>query len=159
MVELRSPFAAIASLFLLIGCANPPQVDLSAEADAIRELDRQWQAAVEAKDVEGVLSFYAPNAVKMDPNAPALVGKEHFREAFEVWLPLPEVSNAFEPDVIEVSASGDMAWDRGTYQFRMETPEGVVEDVGKYLMVWEKIDGEWKVVAECGNSDLPLEEG
>lgn len=156
MSEFRSRPTVLALLVLFSGCATPPQVDIAAEVDAIRELDRQWQAAVDAKDVEAVISFYAPDAVKMEPNAPGIVGIEHFREAFEAWLPLPNVSNEFGPDVIEVAASGDMAWDRGTYHFVMETPEGTVEDIGKYLMVWKKINGEWLVIAECGNSDMPL---
>jgi ketosteroid isomerase-like protein len=139
----------------MVGCTTPPQVDVAAEVQAIRELDRQWQAAVDAKDVEATISFYAPDAVKMEPNAPTIVGIDRFREAFEAWLPLPNVSNQFAPDLIEVAASGDMAWDRGTYHFVMETPDGPIEDVGKYLMVWKKISGEWKVIAECGNSDLP----
>lgn len=140
----------------LIGCTRTPRVDTRAEADAIRELDRQWQAALDAKDVEACLSFYAPDAVEMPANASAIVGREAIREWFESWLPDPNVSNSFAPEVIEVAASGDLAYERGTYHFVMDTPEGRVEDTGKYLMIWKKIDREWKAIADIGNSDLPL---
>jgi ketosteroid isomerase-like protein len=93
-----------------------------------------------------------PRILRPDPQRVC----EKFGEVFEPWLPLPNVSHEFAPEVIEVSASGDLAWDRGTFHSVMETPEGTVEDVGKYLMIWKKMDGEWKVVAECGNSDLPV---
>jgi ketosteroid isomerase-like protein len=57
--------------------------------------------------------------------------------------------------VIEVAASADLGYYRGTYHVIVETADGPVEDVGKFLAIWKKIHGEWKVIAECVNSDLP----
>lgn len=146
----------LACLLLLAGCADAPRVDTLAEADLIRELDVQWQAAVDAKDIEACLGFYAPDAMQMPANSPAFVGTEAIRNWYESWLLEPGVSNSFEPEVIEVAASGDLAYDRGTYRFVVEAPEGRVEDVGKYVVIWKKINGEWKVMADIGNSDAPL---
>jgi hypothetical protein len=36
-----------------------------------------------------------------------------------------------------------------------ETPDGPVEDMGKYLVIWRKIDGEWFVAAIAVSSDAP----
>lgn len=58
---------------------------------------------------------------------------------------------AFEPVDAHVSGSDDMAWAIGLY--RLTSPKGDV-DVGKYLSVWEKIDGEWKNVVEMRNSGV-----
>ena len=94
----------------------------------------------------------------MQPNAPAIVGLPAIRAWFETGLLQPGISNFFEADTIEVAVSGDLAYDRGTYRFAMETPNGRVEDIGKYLMIWKRIDGEWKVVVDISNSDQPLPE-
>ena len=147
-----------AAILPLLSCTPAPSVDPQAEAAVIRELDRQWQAAVDARDLEACLSFYAPNAVEMQPNAPAIVGLPAIRAWFQSGLLQPGISNVFAPDTIEISASGDLAYDRGTYRFAMETPGGRVEDVGKYLMIWKKIGGQWKVIVDISNSDGPLPE-
>lgn len=141
-----------------LACGSAPQVDTEAEKAAIAESNRKWLAAVEAKDIEACVSFYAPDAVEMQPGMPALVGREAIREWFEAWLPDTSVSNAFFPERTEVAASGDVAYDRGTYRFTGSTPDGPIEDVGKYLVIWKKIDGDWKVVASTSNSDLPQPE-
>lgn len=138
------------------GCARSPRVDTLAEADVIRDLDRRWQAAIEAKDVATAASFFAPEGVQMPANAPTVVGREAIHQWFDEWLPDPNISNIFMPEVIEVAASGDLAYDRGTYRFVMDSPEGRIEDVGKYLLIWKKIDGEWKAIADISNSDMPL---
>ena len=143
---------------LSFGCQRVPDADQQAEVAAIRALSRQWLAAVNAQDLEACLEFYAPDAVEMQPNAPAIVGLPAIREWFETGLLQPGISNFFEPDTIEVAASGDLAYDRGTYRFAMETPGGRVEDAGKYLMIWKKIGGEWKVIVDISNSDRPLGE-
>ena len=143
---------------LSLGCWRATQVDLQAEAATIHALSRQWQAAVNARDLDACLEFYAPGAVEMQPNSPAIMGLPAIRAWFETGLLQPGITNSFAPDTIEVAASGDLAYDRGTYRFAMETPSGRVEDVGKYLMIWRKIDGEWKVEVDISNSDQPLSE-
>jgi uncharacterized protein (TIGR02246 family) len=138
------------------GCGGEPTVDLQTEEETIRALDRQWQAAVEEKDVQAAAAFFAPDGIAMPANGPMIVGREGIEMWFSEWLPVEEITNVFEPEVIEVAGSGDLAYDRGTYRFVMETPEGRIEDVGKYVVVWKKIDGEWRAVLDISNSDLPL---
>ncbi len=139
----------------LLGCGQTSRVDVAAEEQVIRELDRRWQAAVDARDIEACLAFYAPDGRQMPANAPAVVGEAAIRQWYESWLLDPNVSSSFAPEVVEVAASGDLAYDRGTYRFEMQTPEGPVVDEGKYVVVWRKTDGEWRAVLDIGNSDLP----
>lgn len=152
----HAAFIVIAIAVGSLGCGGGSTVDLRAEEEAIRRLDRQWQAAVDARDVAAAAAFFASDAVLMPANGPMIVGREGIEAWFSEWLPVPEISNAFEPDQIEVAASGDLAYDRGTYRFVMDTPEGRAEDVGKYVVVWKKIDGEWRAALDMSNSDLPL---
>jgi uncharacterized protein (TIGR02246 family) len=147
---------AVAAVIASVGCGRGSSVDVQAEEEAIRRLDRQWQAAVDARDVAAAAAFFAPDAVLMPANGPMIVGREGIEAWFSEWLVVPEISNTFEPDMIEVAASGDLAYDRGTYRFVLDTPEGRTEDVGKYVVVWKKIDGEWRAALDIGNSDLPL---
>jgi ketosteroid isomerase-like protein len=54
------------------------------------------------------------------------------------------------------AASGDMAYEYGVNRFVFETPDGPVEDYGKYLVVWTKIEGEWFIaVLSFSGNKLP----
>jgi uncharacterized protein (TIGR02246 family) len=139
-----------------IACGGGSTVDPQAEAEAISALDRRWQAAVDARDIKAAAAFFAPNGIVMPANGPMIVGREGIEMWFSEWLVLPEVSNTFAPDVIEVAVSGDLAYDYGTYRVVIDTPEGRVEDVGKYVVVWKKIDGQWRAALDISNSDLPV---
>ena len=130
-------------------------VDVEAESAAIRELGRQWRDAVTANDLDAILGFYAETALEMPANIPIAVGHQAIRVWYESWL-TTEVVNIWTTEVIEVAASGDLAYERGTYDFSMDTPDGPIEDVGKYVLIWKKIGGQWKAIIDISNSDLPL---
>ena len=57
---------------------------------------------------------------------------------------------------VEVAASGDLAVDHGVNNITFNTPQGEVKDTGKYLAVWKKVDGQWKLAAISINSDTPM---
>ena len=57
---------------------------------------------------------------------------------------------------VQVASSGDLAYERGTYKFVTNGPKGHTEDVGKYVTVWKRIGGQWKVLADMNASDQPL---
>ena len=58
----------------------------------------------------------------------------------------------------DVARSGDLAYMIGTYELSLNDASGKpVHDRGKYAEVWKKqTDGQWKVVADMFNSDLPM---
>lgn len=37
----------------------------------------------------------------------------------------------------------------------MEAPKGRVEDIGKNVVIWKRVEGDWKAVLDISNSDLP----
>ena len=45
----------------------------------------------------------------------------------------------------------------GTYQLMFGSEDERVQDTGKYVDVWEKVDGDWKVMVEMYSSNLPPE--
>ncbi|HET9951332.1 MAG TPA: DUF4440 domain-containing protein [Candidatus Eisenbacteria bacterium] len=144
------------ALALGFGCARAPRADPQADAEAIRALSREWLAADQARDVERAVSFYAEDAVELASNTPIAVGKDAIRTWYESWLPRPELSISFATVAVEVAPSGELAWERGTYEFTTDTPKGKIVDTGKYLTVWKKVGGVWKVAADMANSDLPI---
>ena len=129
-------------------------VDLKAEEDAIRQLNQRWFEAEQRKDLEATMSFIAVDAVMQVPNMPQLEGWEAIRNFYiDFFQVLISVTGG--PKRIVVSAAGDLAYDIGTTRAVLEGPDGRVEDDGKYLVVWRRLNGEWKGVAFSFSSDKP----
>ncbi len=125
------------------------------DAEQIRELEAAMVAAVAAGDVAAIVDFYTPDGLFMPPNAPQSEGREAIAEAWPGLLALPGFALTWRPTLIEVSASGDLAYDVGTYWLGFNTDAGRVNVEGKYVVVWKKLDGKWKAAADIFNSNLP----
>jgi len=126
------------------------------EWDEIKELDARFVAMVEADDLDGIVELYAEDARFMPPNAPLAYGREAIREAWRPMLDLPALT--FEPETIVVADSREQAVDIGHYRAEIPLPDGsTFSDVGKYMVLWLREDGEWRIFADIYNSDLPLE--
>jgi uncharacterized protein (TIGR02246 family) len=146
---------------LALACQQPPPPSppdtRAADERAIREADAAWSKAWAAKDLEGFVSFFAEDAVKLQPNVPMLTGKESIRKWASELMANPGFSGSWQASKVEASRGGDLAYAVGTYQQTLNDAKGKpVTDRGKYLTVWKKQpDGKWKAVADMGISDLP----
>ena len=143
----------------LAGCTTAPKVDIQAEKNAIQSMEDQWFVAFKTSDVEKIMSFYASDAVLMDPNKPIIIGLEGIRNnANSMFTDTTLLLNTYSctVNVIEVSTSGDFAYARGQQKITVKTKEGLVQDEGKWVDVLKKIDGQWKIIVTSGNSDLPI---
>ena len=151
---MRSVLVAAASAVLLSSLATPVAAQ-SQDEQAIRSLIQQWVKLVAAKNADAVAELYAPDAAIMPPNAPLAEGREAIAATWRSMMQAPGFQLTFAPTRIEVSKGGDMAMDRGTYRLVTQATSGAVEDRGKYVVVWRKVDGRWKAAADIFNSDLP----
>lgn len=143
---------------LLLSCTSNPKVDIRAETDVIRSLEDEWSVALQEKDVNKILNFYAPEAVSMSPNKPIMVTLEAIKNGIESML--TDTTLIFKSykgtvDTIEVSAAGDLAYARGHDEITIKTKDGLVKDEGKWVDIWKKLNGQWKVVISISNSNKP----
>jgi len=121
----------------------------------IEALIDECRAAATLKDYAAIARFYAPDAQFMPPHAPPVLGPDAAGEMWRAMLSLPNLSLSWTPTIIDAAASGDLAYVAGSYTLAFDTEAGRREDRGKYVAVWKKIDGVWKMVADINNSDLP----
>jgi uncharacterized protein (TIGR02246 family) len=130
------------------------QARASAEA-AIRAASIAWSQAATAKDLDKVIFFYADDAVQMPNKAPAAKGKENIRKNWAPMLAAPGPGLSWQTSSVEVTRSGDLAYETGAYNFVTTDNKGKSNDEkGKYVVVWKKqSDGSWKVVVDTDNTD------
>lgn len=133
--------------------AAPAAVAEMTAEQTIREINKRWLELIRTGNAEGVAELYVENGALMPPNAPIAVGRSAIAEGWRSMMAMPGFGLTFEPEEIVVSAAGDMAYDRGTYRFTAAPASGPISDVGKYLVVWRNVGGQWQVAADIFNSD------
>ena len=134
-------------------------VDTGADEGAIRGHVDRWLQLVKAKDAAAIAELYAEDGAVMPPNAPIGKGRVAIQQTWASMMQTPGFGLTFAPEQIVVSASGDMALDRGTYSLTIAPDGTTLTDTGKYVVVWRKIGSEWKAAADIFNSDLPASGG
>lgn len=145
----------LACLVVLPACEpRSPAGDQTPEeaAERIRELDRRWVSLVERGDAEAIAELYAADARVMPPGSETVTGREAIANFWGETVQLPSLT--FAPDTIVVSRSVDLAYDVGRAEVVMPAGEGAMRTIrGKYVVVWEKREDDWKVVVDIFNFD------
>lgn len=136
------------------GCTVGPETDIQAEKDAIRNLEDQWTVGFMSNDADKILNLYAADAVSMSSEKPTLTGIQAIRESIESILSDTALlfnTYKYSIDVVEISASGDLAYVRGNDEITMKTKDGTVQERGRYIDIWKKLDGKWKIITIISN--------
>ena len=136
----------------VVSSSCAPRVDPAAERSAIHAVDSLMIAAIDARDIDRLLSFFADSASMLGPNAPAIVGKAAIRAMATEMMAAPNLSVIHHPGTIEVSRGGDMAYHRYAYEITV----GTVTERGKDLSLFTKqADGAWKLLFDAWSPDAP----
>jgi ketosteroid isomerase-like protein len=155
---MKKIFYLILLAVMIIAACQPrtKSVNLRADADTIRSFENQSFVAIQNSDKDKVMSFFSTNVVVMGPNEPMIVGLDNIRKDFESQFKdttlLWKTFN-FKIDTIEVSSSGDLAYARGTQHLSIKTSKGIVDDPEKFVDIFKKDDGQWKVMITIWNND------
>jgi uncharacterized protein (TIGR02246 family) len=129
-------------------------VELFSQSDArIRQLEESWQEAINAGDVDAVVALFAAEGRILPPGRPPLVGTAAIRQCVEDVAALPALSFEAESDSVEVAAAADLAYSRGRFRMAWGEPGARQEKRGQYVVVWRKIEGEWRVLIDVFNSE------
>ena len=146
---------AIMGLSISVACsASQPGLDLEAEEQEIRQLTTEWFAAEERRDVEASLSYLAPNTVIQPAGVPTVYGIDEMRTFYEGFFEIPYTAIVMEPRTVVLAASGDLAYDIGTWRVVYEGENGRREEPGKSTIIWRKFNGEWKAVSMSFSMDF-----
>ena len=147
------PALTMAAAALVLTCATARAA--TDDEQTIRELDKAWSQAAEAKDAAKCVSFYSETASALPFNAPIASGKENIHALWTQLMAKPGFSLHFAPTKIEVSKSKDVAYDIGTFALTINDAQGAPTTIpGKYVVVWKKQKGgEWKAEADIFNTD------
>jgi uncharacterized protein (TIGR02246 family) len=155
----------VTAVVLAGGCAKPVEnaetattTSVADDEAAIAQLRESWISAWKQGNVAAATALYASDANDMNNHQPTAAGSAAIQSAIEGTF------NAMTPTSVvltseKTAVSGDMAYDRGTFDFTLTPKAGgaPVRDTGRYLVVLRKqADGSWKLAELMGNSPTPL---
>jgi uncharacterized protein (TIGR02246 family) len=129
-----------------------------ANEKAVKDLEAEWQNDAALKDPARFASYYAEDALALSPNTPLIAGKNKIQAGLTTLMADPNFALTFHSTRVEASQNGDMVYTIGAYSRTGSDPRSKqpVTDKGNYLTVWKKqADGNWKVVTDMDNSELP----
>jgi uncharacterized protein (TIGR02246 family) len=139
---------------------NTETAKATAEAE-IRELVENWLKAVRTRDIDGVVSHYAPDIVAFDAIARLqFKGVEAYRKHWEACLSLCPGPTIFEIHDLNIAASDDLAFCHCLNRC------GATDESGKEKASWmratvcyRKINGTWRAVHEHWSAPFDMESG
>ena len=119
--------------------------------EAIKEADEKFMALYRQGNAAGIAELYSEDAVLMLPGADFVRGKEGIQATFAGFMAMGIKALVF--DVIEVDQCAEKAIEMSTY--RLLGVDDQELDHGKYIVVWKREQGEWKLHRDIFNSSLP----
>jgi uncharacterized protein (TIGR02246 family) len=138
-----SRFAAITFLFALLAGSAAAQ-----DKPTIQKLNDAWLAAFGKGDSHALAELYTEDAYVL-PSGAEMV---HGRQAIQgFWDNTMKQIGDGKLTSIDIQPLGpDAAREIGTFSFKTKgnTPE---EISGKYVVVWRKIDNQWKLATDIWN--------
>ena len=122
--------------------------------DAIDAANEAFMAVYKEGDAAGMAALYTEGGQVLPPGGDFVAGHEAI-EAF--WGALMDMGiEEVNLETGEVEGHGDTAIEVST--FTLLGPEEQVLDKGKYIVIWKREDGEWKLHRDIFNSSLPAPE-
>jgi uncharacterized protein (TIGR02246 family) len=138
----------------MIGLTAPAAADDVRQA--IEQVNSQVMAAFNAGDAAAIASLYSDTAKMLPPDATEIAGREAIQELWQSWL--DDGLKDLTLEAIEVEASGDLAYEIGS--FSMQAPaenNTMMMATGNYVVVWKRgADGNWRLHVDTWN-DAPSE--
>ncbi|SFA81842.1 YybH family protein [Algoriphagus aquimarinus] len=123
----------------------------TAKAEII-EANKNFMAVVAAGDAEGLANLYTTDAKLMSGGAPSAVGRANIQAA---------IADMFQAGITGVDLRLENVY--GTEDLIAEEGQLTLfagdQAVGeeKYIVLWKKEDGKWKLFRDIFNSNLPAE--
>ncbi len=144
-------------LVLIVGCTS--KVDVEKVKQELIEEDKKYALkALENGTAEAFTMYADTNALMLAEGAQPITGKDAISKAMEG---LKSSIYQWEPEGVDVAASGDLGYTWGRYVVSLKNEKGdYTKHYGKYLTVWKKQqDGSWKYSVDVGNGNpAPISE-
>src|SRR5215813_10755511 len=119
-----------------------------AQKPDIEAANGKWIELFNKSDFAGIASLYTEDATALPPGAAMVTGREAIAA---MWKGFAEQVSNPKLTTLDVKSLGPTAArEIGTFSLKTKGPTPK-EVTGKYVVVWEKVGGDWKLAADIWN--------
>ena len=135
--------------------------DETGEESGIRQLIDGFQRAIRAKDLDGVLSVYAPDIVSFDLVPPMQhVGIPAYRRPWKETFASFEGRIGYEVSDLHITATDEVAFSHSLNRMSGTTKNGQTISMWvRWTACLRKLDGRWLVTHEQVSVPIDMESG
>ena len=129
--------------------------DRTRDRETINALRNKHVAAINACDLQTVLSGMTEDVVYMPPGQPAILGKKNLEDYLRPIYEQAKAEISMTSEEIEVT--GEWAFELGTIGGQLRLGDGpAISMNGKYLYIYKREhDGSWKIARDIYNDNAP----
>jgi len=152
---MTTKWLPLLAVCLVAGCRTAPTQSLAEEREQIRQAiearEAQHARALRERDAELLVRVYTDDAYVITPDEQTLQKKD-LEAYFHEYLKLNPTLDTHTL-YVDVGTSLQIAYEVGRYEEEYDTPEGRVRAHARYVAVWKKIGGAWRLAAEASVYD------
>ena len=139
----------------LTGCvaaANTSGSPGSATESALMQADRDFAGATRARGIDGWMSFYTPDAIRIRYRGNMVKGFDEIRKFDLAYISDTTSVLNWEPTDAHVFRGGDIGSTTGRYWAvkRTGADAGTETGRGRYVTMWRREGGRWLVIMDTG---------
>ena len=137
-------------VLVLVGCLLLSVPAAAQDKAIIEKLNSDFMAAFNKGDMAAVGQMYAEDAYLLPPDTEIVKGRAAIQT---FWANAAAAIGDLKLTTVDVKPLGsDAAREIGTFTLKTkgDKPQEVV---GKYVVVWEKAGGQWKLAADIWNTN------
>jgi len=114
----------------------------------IAAVNRQFEAAARNGDLDGLASLYTVDAMALPPDGPIVKGRENIKQ---MWGSVAQQLGLKEVrlNTLTFEQEGNTGHEVGEATLTISGGTAVV----KYVVVWKKADGQWRLHCDIWNSN------
>ncbi|MGH8455257.1 MAG: YybH family protein [Nevskiales bacterium] len=138
---------AAAGAVLLFGVAcSDRQKEVSGEIGVINQ---QFMTALAAGDGSAIAALYTEDGQLLPPASPPITGRQAIAGFWQGGINAGIKGASLK--TTEAEGHGDTAHEVGEY--RMLAADGSEIDAGKYIVLWKRVEGQWKLHRDIWNTN------
>jgi uncharacterized protein (TIGR02246 family) len=149
---MRRPWSLV--LVFILTATTMSAAEAGGAREAIEEGDASFVDAFNNGDAAKVASFYAEDAALFPPGEQRVDGRQaiqaYWKGAMDAGL------SDLSLQVVEVGSDGDLAYEVGRLSVDVPAEDGDAKTVeGKYVVVWKREAGGWRLYRDIWNMNPP----
>lgn len=128
----------------------------NALADSIGSIHESIEKALINKSLDKFLSYYEPDAICMPEYHTALYSRKDISAYYQSWFDSAAIIS-LDKKIVDLQEHNGYIIEVGTFiQQHKHGSNNTIEYTGKYLTVWKRRDGKYKIVSEIWGANTPI---